>query len=186
VATDANGCGGEKTYSLSVACPASPATPISITQNGSITSATFSLQSNYQTGNQWLKDNQPIAGATSQTYQVTQGGTYSLQVTVNGCVYTSSPIVLTANEPSLEEGLFVYPNPAAIGQTLNISLKAVASDVPSARVYNLLGAEVGRVSLSWKNGQWTGQLNTQALAAGYYQLVITTSNKKTVKAFVCQ
>jgi uncharacterized repeat protein (TIGR03803 family) len=187
-ATDAGGCKGERTYSLTIACPTSPATPITITQNGSssVLSSALSLQSNYTSGNQWIKDNQPIAGATNPTYQVTQAGTYSLQVTINGCVYSSSPLVVTANEPALEEGLSVYPNPIAVGQPLNVSLKAAASELPLARVYNLFGAQVGQVSLSWKNGQWTGSLNTQALAVGYYQLVITTSKSKITRAFVCQ
>jgi hypothetical protein len=103
-----------------------------------------------------------------------------------GCCSRKFARARAEKELSLEEGLSIYPNPVAVGQPLNISLKACASEVPLARVYNLLGAEAGRVSLSWKNGQWTGNLSTQALAAGYYQLVITIYKSEITRAFVCQ
>ncbi|HFC00021.1 MAG TPA: T9SS type B sorting domain-containing protein, partial [Phaeodactylibacter sp.] len=54
-------------------------------------------------GYQWLLDNNPIAGATEATYEATQGGTYSLQLTNtdNGCSATESVDVVDAtNLPS--------------------------------------------------------------------------------------
>ena len=46
---------------------------------------------------QWLLNNTAIAGATSQTYQPTQAGTYSVQVGTGACAGTGS-MILTVNQ----------------------------------------------------------------------------------------
>jgi gliding motility-associated-like protein len=52
-----------------------------ICENGSLT-----LSANGATGYQWIKDQQPISGATNATYTATAGGTYTVRfISAQGC-----------------------------------------------------------------------------------------------------
>ncbi|GAA3628405.1 gliding motility-associated C-terminal domain-containing protein [Flavivirga jejuensis] len=46
---------------------------------------------------QWFKDGNEISGATEQTYQTNESGTFSVNITLNGCS-TSASITLDANQ----------------------------------------------------------------------------------------
>ncbi|MBP6732573.1 MAG: T9SS type A sorting domain-containing protein, partial [Chitinophagales bacterium] len=63
---------------------------------------------------QWYVDGGPINNATGSTFTAVQTGSYTLQVTVNGCSSTSAPqqIVINGIEAvNSEFELTVYPNP---------------------------------------------------------------------------
>ena len=75
----AQGCTG--TASLTVSIVAPPAVP-TISQNGT------SLSSSSALGNQWFLNGSAISGATSQTYNPTQAGAYTVEVTIDGCSNT--------------------------------------------------------------------------------------------------
>jgi hypothetical protein len=66
---------------------------------------------------QWYFNNQPIQGATSETYVAPQSGNYVVQITdSNGCSYRSSGAFITGIA-DLEPGeqLVIYPNPLTSG-----------------------------------------------------------------------
>jgi hypothetical protein len=64
---------------------------------------------------QWLLDNSIIGGATSQSYTVTETGSYAVIITKNDCVDTSGTyniqIVTGISDISFGSGIAVYPNP---------------------------------------------------------------------------
>ena len=77
---------------------------------------------------QWLDCNNrdtAIAGATSDTFNVTANGSYSVEVSQNGCVDTSSCISILnvgiAEIKSLEKTFTIYPNPTNNRVTIVIS-----------------------------------------------------------------
>lgn len=105
--TDVNGC--VDTDTVSVILFPFPGVPV-ITQNVAV--LTSSAASTYQ----WYFNNNPIAGATSQSYTPTQNGTYYVVVTdSNGCTSFSSTFTLIdvgVSEQNTTEQLRVYPNPS--------------------------------------------------------------------------
>jgi hypothetical protein len=83
-----------------------------VTQNGN------SLMALANGTYQWLdcnNGNQPIANATGQTFVAQNAGSYSVQITENGCTQTSNCITVlptSASEP-IPFQIQVYPNPTS-------------------------------------------------------------------------
>ena len=94
---------------------------------------------------QWLdcnNGNEPIAGATSQTYEAVTNGDYAVQVTVGMCSETSACNNVTITGIDSEDatsGLEIYPNPTRGSFTLSIPDLKTASRLV---VYSVLGKEI--------------------------------------------
>jgi len=72
--------------------PAAPSTPTTST-SGSTTfcaGGSVTLTSSSATGNQWLLNGAPIAGATNQTYSATASGDYTVTISSGGCTSSQS------------------------------------------------------------------------------------------------
>jgi hypothetical protein len=98
---------------------------------------------------QWLKEGTIIEGATSQSYTVTETGSYSLELTWNDCVDTSGTydITITTGVLDLSFGseITVYPNPTkgeitldmgAVYQTINVKIYSLSGKLVSVKEYN--------------------------------------------------
>lgn len=88
---------------------------------------------------QWLDcnaGNQPIAGATSQTFTPTQDGNYAVQLTTNGCVSVSDcyTFATLGNGEFSATDFSIIPNPTT-GEFIIQS----DAEIKSIAVYNLLG-----------------------------------------------
>jgi hypothetical protein len=125
------------------------------------------LYSNATTGNQWYNQNGAIQGATNQTYQVIENGTYYVIVTENNCQSLPSN-VLTIDNVSIEhydnDDVIVYPIPASdmiYIQTNHTILEAILYD------------NLGRLITS-TNEQ---QLNIENTTNGVYYLIIKLQDK---------
>ena len=136
------------TSSLPAFCPGTSAVTLS---------ATTTSGAQYQ----WLNSNGAISGQTNPTYSATAAGSYSVVVSLSGCVDTSAFITL-ANAP----------NPDATLITADSTYCAGAGQVS---VTATSGA-----TYSWKlNGNTTaGNSNTLAVAqAGAYSVVVTSADQ---------
>ena len=134
--TDGIGCSLSDT--VQVTFNPIPAVPVITQTGGSLsTTASGSLQ--------WLLNGQPITGATSAIFTPTASGTYSLLVTVAGCIATSAPFIVTSNE-SLKTnlGIQVYPNP--VQNFLHFHCDAPGNT--SIKLFDLKGKAVSEVSFS--------------------------------------
>lgn len=71
------------------------------------------LVSSVETGNQWYKDGQLVAGATASTYDVIASGTYTVKNTTGGCETAAENITMTITAlPEIANAeSAVYPNP---------------------------------------------------------------------------
>jgi hypothetical protein len=101
---DASGCEGNRTQvSAEILTLPQPV----------VTAAGHKLTSSLTTGNQWLKDGQPIIGATLPTLDVTESGKYSvINTNAAGCAGTSSDVVMTITGLELNgSAIQVFPNP---------------------------------------------------------------------------
>ena len=103
----AGACSSATSTPIVVKVNSLPDVPI-ISQNGN------TLQSNYQTGNQWLLNNTPIAGQTGVTFVPTASDTYSVSYTdSNGCKSTSVGFAYTlvGLGSKISSFLKLIPNP---------------------------------------------------------------------------
>ncbi len=147
-----------------------------INANGNI------LSTGTYTTYQWLDgSNNPIIGATSQTYEATIAGNYSVVVTgSNGCSDTSSAFNHTPSsitEPSLFSNMKLYPNPVSDVLYLEIpQLKGKAT----VTINTLDGRTLVTKSL---NG--TKQtLSLEKLPSAVYFIKITTNEGTSVRKIV--
>lgn len=89
---------------------------------------------------QWLLDNSIIDGATSQSYTVTETGSYAVVITKNDCVDTSGvnniQIVTGLSDISFGSGISVYPNPTKGSLTLDMGTEY---ENLSLRLYSISG-----------------------------------------------
>ncbi|MGV6860596.1 MAG: T9SS type A sorting domain-containing protein [Putridiphycobacter sp.] len=80
---------------------------------------------------QWLdcnNGNQPIQGATSQTFTPTENGSYTVEITKNNCTETSACTAvnsLNTMENEIENKVNIYPNPG--NENVNILLNLSSS-----------------------------------------------------------
>jgi len=91
---------------------------------------------------QWLdcdNGNSPLVGENNQSFTATINGTYAVQVTQNGCVDTSSCIVINTVgiiNNTFKHDVVVYPNPTK--GAVNIDLGVVYNNV-TIEVYDVYG-----------------------------------------------
>ncbi len=89
---------------------------------------------------QWLQSDNIIDGATSQSYTVTETGSYAVVITKNNCVDTSGyyniQIVTGVSDISFGSGIAVYPNPTKGAVTVNLGAEY---QVIYVRLYTISG-----------------------------------------------
>lgn len=146
-----------------------PATPV-ITLTGGGTS----LTSNATTGNQWLLNGQPIAGATGQTYTIPANGsgTYSSLVRDgNGCDSDTSntiAVVVSGVAGRQQRDWQFYPNPSE-GR---VQIAAPSRMQGELALYDALGRNVYDAVLA---GQDSYELHLEHLPKGVYQAMMRTA-----------
>lgn len=101
-----NGCSGTSKGALVLSIPNPTPT---ITRNGNVLTASQAFT--YQ----WFLNGVALPGANNQTHNMTQAGTYSVEVTdTNGCTGKSTPLAVNLSAKAIaQQGpiLNVYPNP---------------------------------------------------------------------------
>jgi Secretion system C-terminal sorting domain/FG-GAP repeat len=118
---------------------------------------------------QWLdcnNGNQPIPNATGQVFVAQNPGSYSVQITENGCTQTSAciPVLVSSVNDETIEKFYVYPNP-----TSNIITVNSHQIIQKIHVLNVTGNSV----LTFTNSN-TADLS--ALASGLYYLALQFDN----------
>lgn len=127
---------------------------------------------------QWINcaNNQPIGGATSQSYTVTANGEYAVIVTQNGCSDTSACTTFsTIGIEELVNYFNIYPNPAT--STLTIESNEA---IELLEILDLSGKTlVSQAKISNLH-----KLNIEALNRGIYMIRFTSNNQVVTKQFV--
>lgn len=130
---------------------------------------------------QWLdcRNYSPINGETNQTYTPLTTGSYSVQVTENGCVDTSDCVTITTvniNEFTQNIQLNIYPNPSS--DVFNVDFNNTLEHV-EITVTDVLG-KIILASVLEHTSQ--ANINLKGKAVGMYWLTVTTyEGQKTVK-----
>lgn len=140
-----------------------------VTQNAS------SLVANQQAAiYQWYDDNTntPITNQTNREYFPTADGTYSVEVTLNGCTERSNSIVFnTLNfEEFTRDEMKVYPNPTSTLLTIESTLGEEITIV--IRDFN------GKNVLKQTSSESEIQIPMTKLASGVYFAIVSSGQKK--------
>lgn len=140
-----------------------------------VTISGTTLSSSMPKGNQWLLDGKPILGATGSQYQVTQSGTYSLQVTNGTCTLTSENIVLiiTGLENTSNESVKAFPNP--VKDVLNLEL---INSFDYIKIYNMQGMLVD--SVEGGSGAKSLQIDLSDYPKGVYVINVLAEKENEV------
>ncbi|MBL7718128.1 MAG: T9SS type A sorting domain-containing protein [Flavipsychrobacter sp.] len=129
--------------------------------NPIISQSGWSLSTGTFNSYQWLLNNNPIPGATTNPYTATNPGIYRVIVTdANGCTDTSAALSLSVHGASTSKSnIEVFPNPA----TTQLFIKAAEP------VYVSIYTSDGRLAVE-NTTEKTIDIST--LSPGYYQLKI--------------
>ncbi len=169
--TDFNNCSGISSPLLVTVYPL-PLKP-TITANGT------TLTSSALYGNQWYLNNNIIPGATNQTYDVTQNGSYTVMVTdANQCSNTSDPYNFTTigiNDFVDAEALLIIPNPNNGKFELNANFQFPGK----IKIFNLNGLLVFESNLQ-------KSIDLSSKPKGEYLMQIQSGNIKYFKKIIIQ
>ncbi len=107
---------------------------------------TPTLTSSSSKGNQWFLNNTAIAGAINQTLSISKDGSYTVQVTANGCSSLPSEglsIVITAIENALDQsaGISIYPVPTHNNVSINLNGFDLNKDA-NVQIVDAMGQEI--------------------------------------------
>ncbi|WP_373519974.1 T9SS type A sorting domain-containing protein, partial [Aquiflexum sp.] len=110
---DGNGCESSSTVQITAQNESPPIPTLSIQGTDGI-STEVQLVSSSPSGNQWLRNGAEIPGATGQSLEITQAGSYQVRVTGgSGCSSISAATVITElGEIRTGNLIKLYPNPA--------------------------------------------------------------------------
>ena len=134
----------------------------------------FTLVSNYDQGNQWYFNDELIPDATGKELEISQSGTYTLEVTQNGCAArTDVTLEVTALDEKLEEwGIEIFPNP--VEDVLQINTGRLKNPHMQITTVN------GRVKYVQNLKEGVNQINVSKLDNGLYLIKIRGRNDQFV------
>lgn len=115
------------------------------------------LTSSSNSNNQWIRNGQPIPGATDKSYVAQSGGTYIVKVDYGGCMATSEIVTGIDEIPRMD----VWPNPAH--DTIIIHGIEVG-------VVTLTSSQGKQFQLSAEKHRGESHVDISALPAGLYLL----------------
>lgn len=170
VITDINGDCVDTTTAVTVTVRALPE-PVITNNNNLLSTGTFNTY-------QWQKGGIDIPGANSNSYTVSEDGTYTVSVTNEyNCTGVSDPITLSGvglSDIVSVYGLSLFPNPAS--NELYLQSKQAIKNA-GIKIINVLGQEV--LAQQWIQGTANQSLNinVSALQTGIYYLNITVEGQ---------
>ncbi|HCW05851.1 MAG TPA: hypothetical protein DGG95_00605, partial [Cytophagales bacterium] len=176
--TDVNNC--SKSAMATITVNPIPGKP-TITPSG-LNTSTPTLTSSSSSGNQWFDNGTAIAGAINQTYHATTSGSYTVQVTSNGCTGPLSDayaLAITGIEAANSDALHLYPNP--VDHQLNIEWGTFTpNSLVEVRIYDLLGRLVSTYTLN-TNEKW---LEVGHLSTGQFIFQAIQGNQLSTQRFI--
>ena len=152
-----------------------------------ITQEDYDLVSSSEEGNQWYFEGDIIPGATGQVYTPSQGGNYSVMVTINGCGTMSDEYYLSwvgLDERFIQQELSIFPSPSK--GSFTIKLNTGKQETVDMRMYNTTNAVVYEEEGISINGTFQKNLDLGSLPDGMYFMVIEGKDKNYVQKIIIQ
>jgi len=158
-----NGC--DSIYTLDLTINEIPETPI-ISLDGT------TLVSSSLEGNQWFLDASEITDAINSTYEIVAEGTYTVQVTIDGCSSeVSEPFVWTGIYSNENGELTICPNPT----TDFIKLNAENIKISEIQITDELGRLVENIVIK-KISDTEYTMDVNSLDSGIYFMIVSDEN----------
>jgi len=141
------------------------------------------LISSSSAGNQWYLDGELIDGATGGEYEAVIAGYYQLEVSENECyVYSDEELVYV--DPPVEEGIWIYPNPAESIVTVRLRQLSDDSDF-SMSLFDLAGNELLQFPMTFLfEDIYEARLDVSVLRSGVYLLKAPQYSEDWVKKLI--
>ncbi|MEP7170072.1 MAG: T9SS type A sorting domain-containing protein [Bacteroidota bacterium] len=169
--------------------------PASITAGGPVSFCagdSVILSANSGTGltYQWKKDNASISGASAISYTAKSAGIYKCTSTnTNSCTKTSNTITVTVpcrieEEENAEKTVFnIHPNP--VNDKTVVSYTLTEKKNVTIEIINSLGEILESYKEGSKEkGEYTFEINTSEIAAGYYFIRLIRGENSTYKKLI--
>ncbi|MEJ1928924.1 T9SS type A sorting domain-containing protein [Nostoc sp. NIES-2111] len=142
------------------------------------------LTSSAAAGNQWFLNGNPVPGGTGQTLLINDpanNGTYTLQVTANGCTSAfsaGSVVTITGIADGLGSlKLTLAPNPTTDGRTQLKLTGARTGEAVQIRVLDALGRVVYTATPVAEATEMSHELNLSTLPKGLYTVRVSTTRR---------
>lgn len=155
---------------------------VSMFENAVITNEGHRLVSNYENGNRWYLNSEPIDSETSQELIPSESGLYTLTVTTpEGCT-TSAELeyILTNTELLGASYVTISPNPA--DTKVEISVKTTNNI--TGELITTSGISINQLIFAKENNILTAFTDVSELAAGLYIVKITDGKVVTYKKLI--
>ncbi len=175
--TDASGCSNTATFVVIVGTP--PATPSVIVNGSTLTSSVTGA--NYQ----WFLNGNPVPGATGQSYNAIQMGSFTVEVyDVVGCASGQSPAVLDPTGIAIAtnvDAITIIPNPNDGHFQLNFHV--TKSDNYVLEIHDMQGRIIYNESLLNFKGSYSKDIDLSIYGRGMYTIRLRSSvNETTIKS----
>ena len=135
---------------------------------------------------QWLRDGQPIAGATASSFTATQAGSYAVTVSRDGCVATSAAtmvdLILAVEYPLSGFVLEASPNPA--NGWLRIRLSLDSPTMATFRFFDGAGRVLGVKVFGTEQRTHEHTFSIDNLPSGIFYLRAESNDKQITKKIV--
>ncbi len=180
--TVSNGC-ETGSAAAPVAVTVKPTPTAAFTGTGNVLTATPAV-ANYK----WVRNDTIIPGATSQTYTITQGGDYSVIVTLGGCSDTSAVRTLTYTFVGVEEiagikNLTLVPNPA--NSFITVRASVAGSTVNEITLHDIVGRAIQTILVNHASGSsFEHKIDLSGISNGTYFIQVNTEKGKVTRSFV--
>jgi hypothetical protein len=129
---------------------------------------------------QWYLNNEAIAGATSQTLDISllENGIYSVEVSANGCTGRSADFVylITGNETAADHKIILYPNPTSS----EIVIKFSEAQPSSITLLNMMGKTIQSI----QGVERENHIGLSGLPEGTYLVKIRYNNAEVIRKVV--
>ena len=181
--TNANACNGVgQSTPVTITFGTTPTANATFSSNGNI--VTFTNSSSNATSYSWDFGDQTSSSATSPVHAYALNGQYTVTLTAyngNCSATTTLPVAITV---SLEElsglsAMTIYPNPA--NESTTIAIESKVTDALTLAIIDATGALVFTETGMIQEGLNALNVNTAALAEGFYTIHLTTSNGTAVR-----
>lgn len=134
-----------------------------------------SLVTNYSTGVQWYKDDQPINGATGSTLVVGESGNYKVEVIIGDCSTSAAKqLTVTGLEDYAKSGnTVIYPNPVV--DILNVRYPGEGR--LTATFFGSSGNKITSQELKQEGNVRSGSFDMTSWSQGIYYLQFSDNSK---------